>query len=601
MESSWTFPEELLKGLNNLREQNQLCDVIISVGGKSFHAHKTVLAATGDYFLAMFTSGFRESSDKKIKIDGSAAAFEILLNFAYTGKVMISQVSACIYEVLEMACYMQFTKFVEICSSTIRQLLFTAKCNPELSIGDVCRVMSLAEEHKDLQHLHEASLKYFEDHVEGLKSLDVFLENASMTSLQAFLSQENLGSEDDEKQVLELVINWLKHDWENRKKHSHQLLQKVRLGLVASEDIKELVTPEILGIPECLDLVNHVLQVQASKKPRDILAIENPEIAATRSTITAPIVSNRGDFHFYAVNNEDWIALDKLTPLPCKSAKYSMVVVDGILYAMGGESKKEFYSYQAGDNKWLQLPSMSKCLNKTTLVSLEGYIYAIGTIRRGMFTNRPKLMMERYDINGVKWEDMKSPGSFVNVLSISSVVFEGKIFVSSVMRMEDRDEDEEDEDSYYLLEDLMMYDPETDTWQVNDIGRRDELGDSGDPFLFVYNDQLYQILKENAMSDHYLYVSLVILKSNIDGTMQMTLGKQDEGSNFHLGDKIFGIQRGVGIVFYPAYSQEEDIEPGSYFPELCGFSSEFLDEYVTSNPVWFTFDKKKLSSKYYRC
>ncbi|XP_072035237.1 kelch-like protein 25 [Amphiura filiformis] len=603
MESSWRFPEELLKGLNNLREQNQLCDVIISVGGKSFHAHKTVLAATGDYFLAMFTSGFRESSDKKIKIDGSAAAFEILLNFAYTGKVMVSQVSACIYEVLEMACYMQFTKFVEICSSTIERLLLKDERNHKLSVGDVCKVMLLAEEHNDLQHLHEASLKYFEDHVECLKCLDVFLENAGMTLLQAFLSQENLGSEDDEKQVLELVINWLKHDWENRKKHSHQLLQKVRLGLVASEDIKELVSAEILSIPECLELVNQVLQVQALKKPRDILAIENPEIAATRSTITAPIVSNGRKFQFYAVNNENWFALDKLTPLPGKKAKYSMVVVDGILYAVGGESRKEFYSYQAGDNKWLQLPSMSKRLNKTTLVSLEGYIYAIGTISGSLFTGEPQIMMERYDINEVKWEDMKSPDSFENEPSISSVVFEGKIFVSSVMRMEDRDEDVDDDDedmfddSYYLVEDLMMYDPETDTWQVNHIGRRDELAESGESFLFVYNDQLYRILDENDISDHFLYVSLVILKSNIDGTMQMTLRKQDEGREFSLGETIFGIQQGAIVCI----SQGEELEPGTscYFPEYYGYDSWFPNRELTSNPVWFTFDRKKLSSKYY--
>ncbi|XP_072044625.1 kelch-like protein 25 [Amphiura filiformis] len=407
MESSWKYPEELLKGLNNLREQNQLCDVIVSVGGKSFHAHKTVLAATGDYFLAMFTSGFRESSDKKIKIDGSAAAFEILLNFAYTGKVGNSQVSTCCYEVLEMACYMQFTRFVQTCSSSIKTLLMRDEY--KLSVCDVCKVMLLAEKHSNLKELHEASLKYLEDHVEGLKCLEVFLENTTMTFLQAFLSRENLGSEDDENHALELVINWLKHDWENRKKHSHQLLQKVRLGLVASEDIKELVSPEILGIPECLDLVNQVLQEQASKKPRDVLAFENPEIAATRSTIMAPIISRFGDFQFYAAEHKDWVNLDKFATLP-EFAKY-LIVADGLLYAVG--NKAGFYSYQAADNKWVQLPPMSHCHDNTTFLSLGGHIYSFAIILEGPSATG-RIIMERYDINEKKWEVVKPPPGNLN-------------------------------------------------------------------------------------------------------------------------------------------------------------------------------------------
>ena len=46
--------------LNDMRKQNTFCDVIIHVGGKSFSAHKTVLAASCSYFMTMFTSGFKE-------------------------------------------------------------------------------------------------------------------------------------------------------------------------------------------------------------------------------------------------------------------------------------------------------------------------------------------------------------------------------------------------------------------------------------------------------------------------------------------------------------------------------------------------------------
>ncbi|XP_072035241.1 kelch-like protein 15 [Amphiura filiformis] len=634
MASSWEYPKELVRGLNNLREQNQLCDVIISVGGKSFHAHKTVLAATGDYFLEMFTSGFRESSENMIKIDGSAAAFEILLNFAYTGEVD-SQVSTCIYEVLEMACYMQFTRFAQTCSSVVEDVLL--ENTYKLSVSDVWKVMLLAGKHTYMKQLHEVSLHYLEDHVEGLKCLDTFLENTSMTFLQAFLSRENLANEDDEKQVLELVINWLKHDWENRKKHSHQLLQKVRLGLVASEDIKELVSAEILGIPECLELVNQVLQVQASKKPRDVLATKNPDIAATRSTITAPIVSHGGRFTFYAVEHKDWIDLEKFDPLPSKTAKYSMVVADGILYAVGGKTGKEFYSYQARDNKWLQLPSISQCQKKTTLVSLGRYIYAIGMIRSPrLFVEfeGPGIMMERYDINEKKWEVMKPPPNnykqdlfrFMTpqngprklsdymrsvpindplgmIQGISAVVFEGKIFVSSARRMRGRFLYE---NVYYTFEELIVYEPDSENWQINEIARRelDEEWEDAyvvEPHLFVYQDQLYRIFDQNdKISDHVMHVSLVILRSKDDGTTEVKVGKNlsqanlpagsKEGTSaFCIGDNIFVTDSGVVCIH-----DGQDLEPGN----LCPFP-KFPTYSLSSNPVWFTFDRKKLSIEYY--
>ncbi|XP_072035240.1 kelch-like protein 25 [Amphiura filiformis] len=613
-EDRWVYLEELVRGLNNLREQNQLCDVIISVGGKSFHAHKTVLAATGDYFLAMFTSGFRESSDKKIKIDGSAAAFEILLNFAYTGEVANSQVSACSYEVLEMACYMQFTRFAQICSSAIEEILEKNTC--KLPVSDVCKVMLLAEKHTYLQQLHEASLKYLEDHVEGLKSLEVFLENTSMTLLEAFLSRENLANEDDEKQVLELVINWLKHDWENRKKHSHQLLQKVRLGLVASEDIKELVTPEILDIPECSDLVNQVLQMQGSKKPRDVLAIENPEIAATRSTIMAPVISYEGNFHYYAKEYKNWVSLEKFAPMPSKSAKYSMVVVDGVLYAVrGGRNNdgKEFYSYQAGDNKWLQLPSMSQCQYYTSLMSLGGYIYAIGMNQKISREQRsiryigPGIMMERFDINEKKWEVMKPPPDNFHhdprkySQGISSVVFEGKIFVSSARRMR----------GIGTYEELMVYDAETDNWQVNEVAQtgleEEEQNDVVLSTLFVYKDQLYRILgQSNLMSD--MYVSLVTLKSEEDGSMTVTVGDQlsqenlqsKETTAFCIGDKDFSIEDegDLGVVCIQAADQVQDIEPSNLLFAMFPIYYPGSRKEWTSNPVWFKFDRKKLSSRH---
>ena len=52
----------LLSRLNELRKKEELCDVTILVNGTSIKAHRAVLAASSQYFNAMFTSQLSESS-----------------------------------------------------------------------------------------------------------------------------------------------------------------------------------------------------------------------------------------------------------------------------------------------------------------------------------------------------------------------------------------------------------------------------------------------------------------------------------------------------------------------------------------------------------
>ena len=84
-------------------------------------------------------------------------------------------------------------------------------------------------------------------------------------------------------QVLGVIVCWLKHNWEGRCKHSLQLLQKVRLGLIATEDLKELIGPEILAVPGCSDLVNEVMELKTSEKSKHDLSFQKPEFFETRS------------------------------------------------------------------------------------------------------------------------------------------------------------------------------------------------------------------------------------------------------------------------------------------------------------------------------
>ena len=78
---------QLLKGLNQLRQRHELCDVELCAGKNRVSAHRVVLSACSPYFNAMFTGKLLESQKQVIYLkDIDESALHILVDFAYTGK-----------------------------------------------------------------------------------------------------------------------------------------------------------------------------------------------------------------------------------------------------------------------------------------------------------------------------------------------------------------------------------------------------------------------------------------------------------------------------------------------------------------------------------
>ena len=191
------YRSKLADSLNALRNDNQLCDICIKVGVRSFNAHKAVLAASSSYFKAMFTSGFKESSESEISIDGDPDSFEVLLDYAYTGDLTITPKTA--YSILEMACYMQFTDIYQHCCKLIQFEKFESSA---AKIGDVVKIYILSECHASLKEITEGAIKYLSAHFLELKSDKVLLESTSESFMKQLLEQQDLAIEEDgEKEV----------------------------------------------------------------------------------------------------------------------------------------------------------------------------------------------------------------------------------------------------------------------------------------------------------------------------------------------------------------------------------------------------------------
>lgn len=91
---------DLSKDLSLLLSLGKLSDVTFVLDGRKFEAHRTILAARCQYFHALLFGGMKESTpNAEIELpDTSAEAFGILLEYIYSGKVMLSKLTEQVRE-----------------------------------------------------------------------------------------------------------------------------------------------------------------------------------------------------------------------------------------------------------------------------------------------------------------------------------------------------------------------------------------------------------------------------------------------------------------------------------------------------------------------
>ena len=108
--------EILLLKCAQFRQQGEFIDVHLKASKEVFSAHRIVLAASSDYFHAMFAHGMKESNQEVIELKDesiSAAALKIVLDSIYGGDLHVNDEN--VFEVLVAADHLQVTTVVKQC------------------------------------------------------------------------------------------------------------------------------------------------------------------------------------------------------------------------------------------------------------------------------------------------------------------------------------------------------------------------------------------------------------------------------------------------------------------------------------------------------
>lgn len=209
-------------------------------------AHKLLLAATSDYFRAMFSCSTIESRENCVDMKGlSSEALENMISFIYSGRLELTTDNLC--ETLDAASHLQIRLALDLCSDFILSLLNFANAEIFLQIAD----------NYHLVHVKDFYNSMVLEKFEAFTQTDQFL-SLTPELLHQYLSDDRLCIR-SEMFVLEQIGRWLQHD-EKRLPHGNRLLSVVRFALMSQTQLEKLLHEQNCLLPSHLNASNYVAE-----------------------------------------------------------------------------------------------------------------------------------------------------------------------------------------------------------------------------------------------------------------------------------------------------------------------------------------------------
>ena len=247
--------EELSIHIGDLALKDDYSDVTFLVEDKRFPAHRVILASRCSYFRALLYGGMKEA-EMNIEIaigDTSADAFEILLKYIYTGKMMIGNVKETdIIDILGLA---NKYGFAALEFALQKRLLSTLTLDNACILFDVAILYTLPD-------LQRGTAEFIDRNALDILQSDSFLA-MSLDGVRTILQRDSLCV--PEKTIFKSVQAWCEsnplpkpsgnisaEELVSKQKQRDSLLAVVRLPLIQTNDLLYIVRPTGLVSPDML-------------------------------------------------------------------------------------------------------------------------------------------------------------------------------------------------------------------------------------------------------------------------------------------------------------------------------------------------------------
>lgn len=166
----------ILEKLRAQKEQGRFCDIVLYVQGKQFRAHRNVLASCSPYFDSVLKMHKIVKEQLTITCQNSDV-FQCLLNYMYTGSVVIDKHNVC--ELLRLANHFLVAKLKNYCAEYLDRYLDVTNC---LSVKE------MAEKY-NMPALSKHATLYVQIHIHDVMHQEEILSHP-LPKIEAFLSDK---------------------------------------------------------------------------------------------------------------------------------------------------------------------------------------------------------------------------------------------------------------------------------------------------------------------------------------------------------------------------------------------------------------------------
>ncbi|MBN3316833.1 KLH33 protein, partial [Atractosteus spatula] len=431
------------------------CDVVLEVDGRSFHAHRVMLAAGSDYFRGMFSSGMRESSQSSVTLLSPAPReLSALLSCLYSGALELGW--GTVFELTHCALQLQARAALPLCLGFLRREMDVSSCLDVAAFAEAYGMAELRAQADDfvLRNFQEVGL--------SPKFQDLGPERVSR-----YLAQDSLCAP-SELAVFRVVVNWIQADPGERLGLAEQLMKLVRFPLMTFREFREVRAVEMAMEQEgSVELYQAALRefgftAERSKKPCRVRQPHETLVLVGGDTL-APDFGQRTpsrDLWFAnalrtvtgLVKEIEWRQLVAM-PAPARF-RHGLAVLDNRLYVFGGshfygqcDVLKSAYRYDPCEESWQRLADMQEPRNYSSVAVRGGLIYVLGGDRD---TEHNLDSVECYDPISDRWRFAQPLDQAMSGQAVST--WEGEIYVSGGFNCR-----------YQCLVSLFHYHPETGT------------------------------------------------------------------------------------------------------------------------------------------
>ncbi|KAL5013937.1 hypothetical protein ScPMuIL_008207 [Solemya velum] len=229
----------LIGAINNLRQNSELCDVILAIKEHHIAAHKLILSVCSPYFHDLLENKlYNQNNFVQFPLqlnDVDAKAVQHVIEFFYTSAITVNDDN--VWELLPTAYRLKVEELVSLCADYLLSQIKLGNCLNAYSIASECGCNSLQEETSD----------FIKQNFEKILIEETFLD-LSVESLLSHLRRLSTESGTvDEEQVLEAIKSWYEHSADDRQKVAYHIVKRFP---ELKDKLRKFIPEESLEIPE---------------------------------------------------------------------------------------------------------------------------------------------------------------------------------------------------------------------------------------------------------------------------------------------------------------------------------------------------------------